>query len=133
MMIAFCYYVVGSRPHAASYMEKDDANENLPPRRNMSAFFHFGNDLRKQLMADDPSLTFTTVVPVISSKWKEADEKTKADYEEKARLDKERYLKQKKEYDKRMEAKATRGTKRSLDDAYDGQIFYKSLTGTTKE
>ena len=94
------------RMDAASYMEKDDANEDLPPKRNMSAFFHFGNDLRKQLMADDPSLTFTTVAPVISSKWKEADEKTKADYEEKARLDKERYLKEKEEYDKRMKAKA---------------------------
>ena len=36
-------------------------------------FFHFGNDVRKQLMADDPSLTFATVAPVVSSKWKEVE------------------------------------------------------------
>ena len=38
MIIVFCHYVVGSRPHAASYMEKGDANEDLPPKRNMSAY-----------------------------------------------------------------------------------------------
>jgi hypothetical protein len=35
----------------------------------------------------------------VSAKWKAADEKTKAEYEEKARLDKERYLKEKAEYE----------------------------------
>jgi hypothetical protein len=35
----------------------------------------------------------------VSELWKEVDEKTQEEYEEKARVDKERYLKEKAEYE----------------------------------
>ena len=65
------------------------------PKRNMSAYFHFANAMRPKLMADDPTLTNFSVVPKVSALWRDADATTKAEYEDKARLDKERYLKEK--------------------------------------
>jgi hypothetical protein len=77
--------------------EREEKDENAP-KRNMSAYFFFSNDERPKAMAADPTLTYFSAATVVSAKWAEVDEKTKAEYEEKARLDKERYLKEKAEY-----------------------------------
>ena len=74
-------------------------------KRNVSAYFHFANALRPKLMADDPTLTHFSVCPKLSALWRDADANTRAEYEEEARLDKERYLKEKRKIRQAAEVK----------------------------
>merc|ERR1719389_1550745 len=65
----------------------------------MSAYFFFAQEMRPKVMAEDSTLTYFTAATKISELWKDVDEKSKEEYEEKARVDKERYLKEKAEYE----------------------------------
>ena len=56
-------------------------------------------------MADDPTLTSFSVALKISALWRAADAKARAEYEEEARLDKERYLKEKRKIRQAAEVK----------------------------
>ena len=61
------------------------------PKRNINAFFHFGKVIR----AKDKDTKYTA--SSLKTLWKDLDDKS--EYEELANIDKERYLKEKEEYE----------------------------------
>lgn len=76
--------------------KKKDPNA---PKRNMSAFFLYSNEVRNRIKEDNPGIKFGDVAKIISKEFKAlaGDERAKWDVE--AANDKERYLREKAEYE----------------------------------
>ena len=76
--------------------KKKDPNA---PKRNMSAFFLYSNEVRDRVKEENPGIKFGEVAKIISKEFKElsADERAKWDAE--AANDKERYLREKAAYE----------------------------------
>jgi hypothetical protein len=62
------------------------------PKKPCSAYAHFVRDIKTSLKQDNPRLIMQEILHIVSDKWKNLDEKTRAIYEEKARVDKEHYM-----------------------------------------
>ena len=79
--------------------DKKRYRDQLPPkpvvvRKNVSAYIHFSNSVRKPLREANNGITLGELSRLISSKWKELTEEEKEEFKEKARVDKERYEKE---------------------------------------
>lgn len=75
--------------------KKKDPNA---PKRNMSAFFIYSNDVRPEVRASNPGIKFGDVARLISAKFKELSEDERAKYDKLAEADKERYQRQMEQY-----------------------------------
>lgn len=62
------------------------------PKKPCSAYAHFVRDVKTSLKQENPRLIMQEILHIVSEKWKNLDEKTRAIYEEKARVDKEHYM-----------------------------------------
>jgi len=62
------------------------------PKKPCSAYAHFVRDVKTSLKQENPRLIMQEILHIVSDKWKNLDEKTRAVYEEKARVDKEHYM-----------------------------------------
>lgn len=69
------------------------------PKRPMNAYMHFANAERQNINETNPGLALKEITPLLGAAWKAADAETKKKYEEAVTADKERYAKQKKEFD----------------------------------
>jgi structure-specific recognition protein 1 len=78
--------------------EKKDPNA---PKRGLSAFMFFGNDMREKIKADNPGCSFGEVGKFLGEAWSKVDAATKSKYEKKAADDKVRYEKAKAAYEKK--------------------------------
>jgi len=78
-----------------SRKKKKDPNA---PKRNMSAFFIYSNDVRPAVRAENPGIKFGDVARLISSKFKALSTDERAKYDELAVADKERYQAQMAQY-----------------------------------
>ncbi|TNY24060.1 high mobility group box domain-containing protein [Rhodotorula diobovata] len=83
----------------AAAKPKKDPNA---PKRPLSAYMHFSQDMRSVVKEENPDVTFGEIGKLLGVKWKEATENDKKPYEEKAKADKERYEKEKAAYDVRL-------------------------------
>jgi hypothetical protein len=70
------------------------------------------NENRPILMKEQPELKFGDVTKVLSDKWNLLDTKSRKPYEDKVAKDRERYLKEKAEFDKKKQEEA--GPKRAI-------------------
>lgn len=75
--------------------KKKDPNA---PKRNMSAFFIYSNDVRPAVRAENPGIKFGDVARLISSKFKGLSTEERAKYDKLAVADKERYQAQMAQY-----------------------------------
>lgn len=71
--------------------KKKDPNA---PKRNMSAFFLYSNDVRATVKEENPEAKFGDIAKIISRQYKELTEKELAKYQKLAAEDKERYQRQ---------------------------------------
>ena len=67
------------------------------PKRALSAFILFSNELRPQLRADFPDLSITEIAKRLGTLWRETEDKTKWSHlavqdKDRARLEKEAYV-----------------------------------------
>jgi hypothetical protein len=62
-------------------------------------------DKRKEIVAEDPKLPFGEVTKKVSACWADASEADKKKYEDLSKKDKERYTKEKEEYDAKQAKK----------------------------
>ncbi len=58
----------------------------------------FANEQRENVREENPGITFGQVGKLLGEKWKELSAKEKEPYDKKAKLDKERYEREKAEY-----------------------------------
>ena len=79
--------------------KKKDPNA---PKRNMSAYFLYSNDIRPQVKVENPTASFGEVAKIISRQYKELSEKDLAVYKKKAEEDKERYQREMRAYREMM-------------------------------
>ncbi|KDD76594.1 hypothetical protein H632_c168p1 [Helicosporidium sp. ATCC 50920] len=77
---------------------KKDKDPNAP-KRSLSAYFMYSNDVREQVKADNPGITFGEVGKKIGEQWAGLSAKEKEPYEKKAAEDKKRYEKEKEAYE----------------------------------
>ena len=68
--------------------KKKDKNA---PKRNMSAFMFYSNDMRDKVKAENPGIAFGDVAKRISVMWKDLSDSEKVKYNEMAEKDKQRY------------------------------------------
>jgi len=78
------------------------------PKRNMSSYFHFCSEHRPSAKDDNPGASVGDLAKILSDKWKELTNKQKVKYEELARKDKERYLKEMDVYNSKNPSKKVR-------------------------
>jgi hypothetical protein len=76
---------------ATKKRKKKDPNA---PKRNMSAYFIYSQEIRPTIREESPEATFGMIAKLISAKFKELDEDEKARFDELAAEDKERYQKE---------------------------------------
>jgi hypothetical protein len=83
------------------------------PKRGLSAYMFFANDNRDKVREDNPGIKFGKLIThiadssltgagdvgkILGEKWKELSDKDRKPYDEKARVDKERYENEKARY-----------------------------------
>lgn len=68
------------------------------PKRAMSAFMFFSNDIRQQVKEDRPDLAFLQIASEIGRRWQALAEEGRKKYQEMANKDKARYEDEKKDY-----------------------------------
>jgi len=76
--------------------KKKDPNA---PKRNMSAFFLYSNEVRNRVKEENPGIKFGDVAKIISKEFKELDEAERNKWNDAALQDKERYLREKEIYE----------------------------------
>jgi len=70
-------------------IEKSKTNK---PKKPCSAYAHFVRDIKTNLKKENPRLIMQEILHIVSDKWKNLAEETRAIYEEKAKIDKEQYM-----------------------------------------
>ncbi|KAG2185786.1 hypothetical protein INT43_002223 [Umbelopsis isabellina] len=69
------------------------------PKRGLSAYMFFSQELRQKVKEDNPEASFGQIGKILGDKWKEMDDSDKAPFAAKAEADKKRYEKEKAEHD----------------------------------
>lgn len=75
--------------------KKKDPNA---PKRGLSAYMFFANDMRDKVREENPGIKFGEVGKILGERWKALSEKQRAPYEAKAANDKKRYEDEKAAY-----------------------------------
>ncbi|TMW57488.1 hypothetical protein Poli38472_003413 [Pythium oligandrum] len=92
--------------------KKKDKNA---PKRALSAFMFFSNDIRDTVKREMPELEFLQISSEIGRRWKEITAEDRRPYEELAAADKKRYLEEKEDYVPDPSFESTRGTRKKKD------------------
>jgi len=69
------------------------------PKRSLSGFFFYSNDLRPKIKEENPAFGITDIAKEMGKRWADIDPNLKAKYEKMAEDDKIRYAKEKAAYD----------------------------------
>ncbi len=81
--------------------EVDKENVPGPPKRPLSGFFLFKQDIYMKIKAENPEAKMTELTKIISVKWKNIDPSTKEQYEKKQQQEKDKYEKSKLEFEEK--------------------------------
>lgn len=68
------------------------------PKKNLSAFMIFSNQVRNTIKGENPELSFGEIGRKVGEQWKALDDKDKKAYQKKAEEDKKRYEKEMENY-----------------------------------
>lgn len=71
------------------------------PKGALTAYFVFSNEVRAQIKAEHPDFAVTQISKETANRWRTLTAEEKAPYEEKSKLDKERYQREQAEYKSR--------------------------------
>ena len=93
------YYLMELEAAQAEKAKKAKKDPNAP-KRAMSSFLFYSNEVRGHVSSQNPSMKFTDVSKEIGRRWKEMDSSEKLKYETLAADDKERYKREKSDFDK---------------------------------
>jgi len=83
-------------------MPKSD-KENIPqaPKRPLSAFFLFKQDVYEKTKAENPGAKITELTKIISGRWNNIDPSTKEQYEKRQKQEKSKYEKSIQEFEEK--------------------------------
>eukprot|EP00980_Cylindrotheca_fusiformis_P004799 scaffold1028_cov135-Cylindrotheca_fusiformis.AAC.9 len=107
----------GSGGKKAPAKKKKDPNA---PKRGMSSFMFFSNELRPKLKEEQPDLSFTEIGKEIGARFRALTDEEKKPYEKQAAKDKERYQDELASYKTKQEKEASNAKGDDDDDDDDG-------------
>mmetsp|Transcript_32819 Transcript_32819/g.47512 ORF Transcript_32819/g.47512 Transcript_32819/m.47512 type:complete len:204 (-) Transcript_32819:310-921(-) len=93
------HYVPPSDDEEEIGRKKKKKKDPNAPKRNMSAFFIYSNEVRDQVKTDNPGIKFGDVAKMISAQFKALSPDERKKFDDYAAKDKERYLREKAAYD----------------------------------
>ena len=85
------------------------------PKRALSAWIIYTNELRPKFKADNPEKSTTELTTLMSQEWRNMSDSDKKKYENLALVDKERYMKEKEEYESNSENESEKPKKKVKD------------------
>ncbi|CCI45662.1 hypothetical protein ABG067_005126 [Albugo candida] len=85
------------------------------PKRALSAFMFFSNDIRDQVKKEMPELEFLQISTEIGKRWKQCKPEDRKPYEELAEADKKRYQEEKEDYVPDPSFETTRSIRKKKD------------------
>ena len=71
------------------------AKDPNAPKRALSAYMYFANENRDIVRSENPEISFGQMGKLLGERWKSLNEEDKLPYENKAKIDKERYYNEK--------------------------------------
>lgn len=80
------------------FPSKKKASDPNKPKKGNTAWIFFTNDMREKVKADNPDAKTTDLTKIMSPMWKALTPEKKKPYEDKAKVDKERYEKEMENY-----------------------------------
>ncbi|CAH0488945.1 hypothetical protein KXD40_005931 [Peronospora effusa] len=92
--------------------KKKDKNA---PKRALSAFMFFSNDIRDTVKKEMPELQFLEISSEIGRRWKKITDEERRPYDELAAADKRRYLEEKEDYVPDPSFETTKGSRKKKD------------------
>lgn len=72
------------------------------PKRALSAYMYFANENRDIVRSENPEISFGQMGKLLGERWKSLNDQDKLPYENKAKIDKERYYNEKELYNNTM-------------------------------
>uniref|UniRef100_A0AAV1V2I6 HMG box domain-containing protein n=1 Tax=Peronospora matthiolae TaxID=2874970 RepID=A0AAV1V2I6_9STRA len=98
--------------HTRKPRKKKDKNA---PKRALSAFMFFSNDIRDTVKKEMPELQFLEISSEIGRRWKKITDEERRPYDELAAADKRRYMEEKEDYVPDPSFETTKGTRKKKD------------------
>ncbi|OWZ05077.1 hypothetical protein PHMEG_00022902 [Phytophthora megakarya] len=98
--------------HTRKPRKKKDKNA---PKRALSAFMFFSNDIRDTVKKERPDLQFLEISSEIGRRWKQISDEERRPYDELAAADKRRYLEEKEDYVPDPSFESTKGSRKKKD------------------
>jgi len=87
---------IATNPEIVKSVAKEE--KPAPPKRPLTAFFHYVQEVRPGLKEANPELKITELTKIIANNWKEMNEEGKQIYEAKATEEKQKYEQDLKDY-----------------------------------
>jgi len=78
-----------------------DDSKPAPPKKALTAFFLFKEDVYPQVKKENPDMKITEITKIIAKQWREADDETKQKFEKKNEEAKKKHEKDVKEYEEK--------------------------------
>ncbi|EGZ20308.1 hypothetical protein PHYSODRAFT_285400 [Phytophthora sojae] len=98
--------------HTRKPRKKKDKNA---PKRALSAFMFFSNDIRETVKKEMPELAFLQISSEIGRRWKKISDEERRPYDELAAADKRRYQEEKEDYVPDPSFETTKGSRKKKD------------------
>ncbi|KAL4108905.1 hypothetical protein PRIC1_000614 [Phytophthora ramorum] len=98
--------------HTRKPRKKKDKNA---PKRALSAFMFFSNDIRDTVKREMPELQFLEISSEIGRRWKQITDEDRKPYDELAAADKRRYQEEKEDYVPDPSFAAAKGSRKKKD------------------
>jgi len=92
------HYVPMDDPTGGAGKKKKQKKDPLAPKRNMSAYFLFSIAARPVVKEENPEASFGDIARIISARFKALTPGERAQWDEKAASDKERYAREMESY-----------------------------------
>ncbi|KAE9258329.1 hypothetical protein PF002_g233 [Phytophthora fragariae] len=98
--------------HTRKPRKKKDKNA---PKRALSAFMFYSNDIRETVKKEMPELAFLQISSEIGRRWKQISDEERRPYDELAAADKRRYQEEKEDYVPDPSFETTKGSRKKKD------------------
>jgi len=104
-----------AKGHDAPMRKQRKKKDKNAPKRALSAFMFFSNDIRDTVKREMPELEFLQISSEIGKRWKAITDEDRRPYDELAAADKKRYIEEKEDYVPDPSFESTKSSRKKKD------------------
>ena len=104
-----------AKGHDAPVRKQRKKKDKNAPKRALSAFMFFSNDIRDTVKREMPELEFLQISSEIGKRWKAITDEDRRPYDELAAADKKRYIEEKEDYVPDPSFESTKSSRKKKD------------------